>query len=202
MPVESRMDERNRPINPSTFGALLVGYRTPQGELVYAGKVGTGYSRSFLVSFRKRLGSTESSGNSLRPGYQRASTSHPAFIGCNRALSRRLVSRSGPATTFFGTHASSACARTRHRRRWSLIAAHPPCSNEPTASSTCLRTAEPAPYLFEVRQSGGGTRDLMLARDPGRTVRRRSAESPDSSSGLTSTPSRPRCGWHAAIRQA
>jgi bifunctional non-homologous end joining protein LigD len=37
------------------FGALLVGYYTPQGELVYAGKVGTGYDRDFLLSFRQRL---------------------------------------------------------------------------------------------------------------------------------------------------
>jgi bifunctional non-homologous end joining protein LigD len=37
------------------FGSLLVGYYTPQGELVYAGKVGTGYNHAFLASFRKRL---------------------------------------------------------------------------------------------------------------------------------------------------
>lgn len=37
------------------FGALLVGYYTPSGELTYAGKVGTGYSREFLESFQARL---------------------------------------------------------------------------------------------------------------------------------------------------
>lgn len=37
------------------FGALLVGYYTPDGELVYGGKVGTGYDREFLLLFRKRL---------------------------------------------------------------------------------------------------------------------------------------------------
>jgi bifunctional non-homologous end joining protein LigD len=37
------------------FGALLVGYYTPSGELKYAGKVGTGYSREFLESLRSRL---------------------------------------------------------------------------------------------------------------------------------------------------
>jgi bifunctional non-homologous end joining protein LigD len=37
------------------FGALLVGYYTPEGEIRYAGKVGTGYSREFLESFRCRL---------------------------------------------------------------------------------------------------------------------------------------------------
>jgi bifunctional non-homologous end joining protein LigD len=37
------------------FGALLVGYYTPSGELKYAGKVGTGYSREFLEAFQARL---------------------------------------------------------------------------------------------------------------------------------------------------
>ncbi|WP_114946506.1 non-homologous end-joining DNA ligase [Microvirga calopogonii] len=37
------------------FGALLVGYYTPEGEIRYAGKVGTGYSREFLIGFQKRL---------------------------------------------------------------------------------------------------------------------------------------------------
>jgi bifunctional non-homologous end joining protein LigD len=37
------------------FGALLVGYYTPSGELTYAGKVETGYSREFLETFQARL---------------------------------------------------------------------------------------------------------------------------------------------------
>ncbi len=37
------------------FGALLVGYYTPGGEIRFAGKVGTGYSREFLIDFQKRL---------------------------------------------------------------------------------------------------------------------------------------------------
>jgi bifunctional non-homologous end joining protein LigD len=37
------------------FGARLVGYYTPEGEIRYAGKVGTGYSRQFLIDFQKRL---------------------------------------------------------------------------------------------------------------------------------------------------
>jgi ATP-dependent DNA ligase len=36
------------------FGALLVGYYE-DGDLVYAGKVGTGYDNAFLADFRKRL---------------------------------------------------------------------------------------------------------------------------------------------------
>ena len=39
----------------SGFGALLVGYHTPGGELVYAGRVGTGYSAKLLTALRERL---------------------------------------------------------------------------------------------------------------------------------------------------
>ncbi|HLG88231.1 MAG TPA: DNA ligase D [Alphaproteobacteria bacterium] len=41
------------------FGALLMGYRTPKGELAYAGRVGTGYSMKFLTDFRKKLDALE-----------------------------------------------------------------------------------------------------------------------------------------------
>jgi len=41
------------------FGALLVGYHTPGGDLVFAGKVGTGYSTKLLADLRKRLGALE-----------------------------------------------------------------------------------------------------------------------------------------------
>lgn len=37
------------------FGALLVGYHDDDGELRYAGKVGTGYDDEFLADFRERL---------------------------------------------------------------------------------------------------------------------------------------------------
>lgn len=37
------------------FGALLVGYHDDDGELRYAGKVGTGYDQAFLADFRARL---------------------------------------------------------------------------------------------------------------------------------------------------
>jgi len=37
------------------FGALLLGYHNNKHELIYAGKVGTGFSDAFLASFRKRL---------------------------------------------------------------------------------------------------------------------------------------------------
>ncbi len=41
------------------FGALLMGYHTVQGELVYAGRVGTGYADKLLDALRRRLGSLE-----------------------------------------------------------------------------------------------------------------------------------------------
>jgi bifunctional non-homologous end joining protein LigD len=37
------------------FGALMLGYHNKDHELIYAGKVGTGFSDAFLASFRKRL---------------------------------------------------------------------------------------------------------------------------------------------------
>jgi bifunctional non-homologous end joining protein LigD len=37
------------------FGALLLGYYNPERELVYAGKVGTGFTDALLESLRKRL---------------------------------------------------------------------------------------------------------------------------------------------------
>ena len=43
----------------SGFGALLAGYHTPQGELVYAGRVGTGYGTKLLATLRQRLGAIE-----------------------------------------------------------------------------------------------------------------------------------------------
>ena len=38
------------------FGALLIGYYDPGGELVYAGKVGTGFSTALLDSLARSLG--------------------------------------------------------------------------------------------------------------------------------------------------
>jgi bifunctional non-homologous end joining protein LigD len=41
------------------FGALLMGYRTGKGELVYAGRVGTGYADKLLDELRRRLAALE-----------------------------------------------------------------------------------------------------------------------------------------------
>ncbi|MCB8823188.1 non-homologous end-joining DNA ligase [Microvirga rosea] len=43
------------------FGALLVGYYTPSGELTYAGKVGTGFTTDLLLSMHDMLSSIERS---------------------------------------------------------------------------------------------------------------------------------------------
>ncbi|MCB8821248.1 non-homologous end-joining DNA ligase [Microvirga rosea] len=41
------------------FGALLVGYYAPSGELVYAGKVGTGFTADLLLSMHESLKAIE-----------------------------------------------------------------------------------------------------------------------------------------------
>jgi bifunctional non-homologous end joining protein LigD len=41
------------------FGALLMGYHTAKGDLVYAGRVGTGYADKLLAALRRKLGALE-----------------------------------------------------------------------------------------------------------------------------------------------
>jgi DNA ligase D-like protein (predicted ligase) len=50
------------------FGALLLGYYNPDGELVYAGKVGTGFDNETLRSLRDRLGALEQDSTPFRQG--------------------------------------------------------------------------------------------------------------------------------------
>lgn len=47
------------------FGALLLGYFTRTGELVYAGRVGTGFSSAFLDDFRQQLRWIEHKGRTV-----------------------------------------------------------------------------------------------------------------------------------------
>ncbi len=47
------------------FGALLLGYFTRTGELVYAGRVGTGFSSAFLDDFRRQLRRIEQKGSTV-----------------------------------------------------------------------------------------------------------------------------------------
>lgn len=44
----------------SGFGALLLGYHDESGNLIYAGKVGTGFNQALLSSLSKQLGSLSS----------------------------------------------------------------------------------------------------------------------------------------------
>ncbi len=50
------------------FGALLLGYYNPDGELVYAGKVGTGFDTRTLVSLHGRLSRMERGHPPFRQG--------------------------------------------------------------------------------------------------------------------------------------
>jgi bifunctional non-homologous end joining protein LigD len=50
------------------FGALLLGHYNRDGELVYAGKVGTGFGRETLRSLRDRLASLERADPAFRRG--------------------------------------------------------------------------------------------------------------------------------------
>jgi DNA ligase D-like protein (predicted ligase) len=50
------------------FGALLLGYYNPRGDLVYAGKVGTGFDRDTLRSLHARLAALEREGTPFGAG--------------------------------------------------------------------------------------------------------------------------------------
>jgi bifunctional non-homologous end joining protein LigD len=50
------------------FGALLLGHYNRDGELVYAGKVGTGFGRETLLSLRDRLAGLERADPAFRRG--------------------------------------------------------------------------------------------------------------------------------------
>jgi bifunctional non-homologous end joining protein LigD len=49
------------------FGSLLLGYHDPAGRLVYAGRVGTGFSTEFRQSFRPKLGAIARTGPAVDP---------------------------------------------------------------------------------------------------------------------------------------
>lgn len=50
------------------FGALLLGYHSPGGDLVYAGKVGTGFDTATLGSLHDRLADVERASSPFGPG--------------------------------------------------------------------------------------------------------------------------------------
>jgi DNA ligase D-like protein (predicted ligase) len=65
------------------FGALLVGYHDDDGDLRYAGKVGTGYDDAFLADFRKQLDriATDDPPFVDPPSDKRATWVEPEFVG-------------------------------------------------------------------------------------------------------------------------
>jgi ATP-dependent DNA ligase len=105
------------------FGALLLGYYDDDGgggELVYAGKVGTGFDDPLLERLRRRLGGLERGGPPFAPGRlpsagvhwvrpelvaQVAFTEwtgdgqlrHPRFLGLRRDKRPREVVRERPS---------------------------------------------------------------------------------------------------------
>jgi bifunctional non-homologous end joining protein LigD len=62
----------------SGFGALLVGTRTPDGGLEYAGRVGTGFDEATLASLRRKLDALEIDAPAFRvpPRLSRATRAH------------------------------------------------------------------------------------------------------------------------------
>jgi DNA ligase D-like protein (predicted ligase) len=50
------------------FGALLLGYYDPDGRLIYAGKVGTGFTNQMLRSLHDRLAASERPGTAFDAG--------------------------------------------------------------------------------------------------------------------------------------
>ena len=89
------------------FGALLVGHYD-DGDLRYAGKVGTGFGRATLTDLGRRM---RASSRTSRP----SSTFIPspaAPAGCARSWWPRSASANGPATAAFVIRAFWACATT------------------------------------------------------------------------------------------
>jgi bifunctional non-homologous end joining protein LigD len=85
-PAESRKGSRRG------FGALLVGhYRGDQ--LVYAGKVGTGFDDRLLDALSRRLRSIERD----RPAFSAGQLRHPRFLGLREVKDPREVVRERPA---------------------------------------------------------------------------------------------------------
>jgi bifunctional non-homologous end joining protein LigD len=76
------------------LGALLLAYHGDDGQLIYAGKVGTGFDDQGLVALQRRL------------------AVDAARIGSSPSWSPRCRLANGPARAMFATRSSRACART------------------------------------------------------------------------------------------
>ena len=96
------------------LGALLLAYHDGD-DLVYAGKVGTGFSQSVLRDLHARLTELEVDESPVHEGLAAA---EGRALGAAPSWWPRSRSPSGPARTSCGIPASSGCGRTRRRRTW------------------------------------------------------------------------------------
>jgi ATP-dependent DNA ligase len=95
------------------FGGLLVGYYNESGELVYAGKVGTGFGEKMLQDLHQRL---QSLATNKRPFKDPLRTSD-VRTGWPRSWWQKLSSPSGRQTGAFAIHLSRVFAQTSRRER-------------------------------------------------------------------------------------
>ncbi len=91
------------------FGALLLGYYDPGHQLIYAGKVGTGFTRPTLHSLHAVLVGLE---RDWLP-FDRGPCREPVCAGCSPAWSPRWASANGLPTGSCATRGSRACGTIR-----------------------------------------------------------------------------------------
>ena len=96
------------------LGALLVGYHDGR-DLVYAGKVGTGFDTATLRSLHKQLSGLEQDTSTVHPRPGRRAR---ARAGCVQKWWRRSGSRNGHATASSVTRDIPGCAPTRAPTKW------------------------------------------------------------------------------------
>ena len=114
------------------LGALLLGYYTDDGKLIYAGRVGTGMPDKVLADLRRRLDPLARKGqpdfdgprSCFRPHFRRSehdrivggaiirALSEPVVVGCDpkhHRPNRWIVSLFGQRPHFFGSQAPVLC---------------------------------------------------------------------------------------------
>ena len=107
---------RRRRVLPQAIGALAVGYYE-NGRLIYAGRIGTGYTQAMARDLWKRLHPLETA----KPPFDQipddgAPPSRRA-LGQAEAGDRNRTSAAGPREAWCATPCSRACARTSRRRK-------------------------------------------------------------------------------------
>ena len=96
----------------ASIGALHVGFYE-DGQLVYAGKVGSGFSERLLADLLAAAGGAAAGHVPVRPRPRRAAARRP--LGRARTSWPRSSSRSGPTRAGCASRCSSGCARTATR---------------------------------------------------------------------------------------